>query len=131
MSENIKQPARRAELAGRWIAALVLGLWLVWGSVACELAQSSGPDPETAGNRDWTPAVKANKDRPAAAPTRRTNPEATVATAAGPIVVDKPVDDPAVQKTLEELLPQFPGSAAARVKVKEESGDPGGASRER
>src|SRR6185312_4312594 len=50
------------------------------------------------------------------APTKD-NPEATVATTSGPIIVDKPVDDEAVQENLGALLPQLPGVRSVEVSV--------------
>ncbi len=61
-------------------------------------------------------AKEQDKNKPAAAPTKD-NPEATVATASGPIRIDRPVDDTAVQRTLNHLLPQYPGVRSADVTV--------------
>lgn len=58
----------------------------------------------------------ANKEEgPVAAPTRD-NPEATVATASGPISVKKPVDD-VVQAMLADLLAKYQGVRSVRVHV--------------
>jgi small-conductance mechanosensitive channel len=59
---------------------------------------------------------ESSKDKPSAAPTKD-NPEATVATTSGPISVEKPVDDAAVKKTLEELLPRFPNVRRVKISV--------------
>lgn len=58
----------------------------------------------------------ARSGKPVAAPTRE-NPQATAATPAGPIDVEKPVDDAAIQRTLTELLPKYPGVRDVSVSV--------------
>ena len=55
------------------------------------------------------------QEKPVAAPTTD-NAQATVATTSGPIDVEKPVDDAAVQATLSDLLPNYPGVRSASVK---------------
>jgi small-conductance mechanosensitive channel len=51
------------------------------------------------------------------APTKD-NPQATVATASGPIAVEKKVGDDEIKTTLQELLPKFPGVRTVAVLVR-------------
>lgn len=60
-------------------------------------------------------ASATKEEGPTAAPTKD-NPEATVATAPGPISVEKTVDYP-VQETLLALLPKYPGVRTVEVEV--------------
>ena len=111
MSRDLERSAR-CVVAGRLIALVVL---LAGGSEVTAPAQAQIP----AFSGGLKPAADPKaKNQMVAAPTRD-NPEATVATASGPIDVDKPVDDSAVQETLEELLPQYPRVRSALVKVRE------------
>ena len=52
----------------------------------------------------------------AAAPTED-NPEATVAATSRPISVKKPVEDDVLERTLLDLLPQYPGVTSVNVQV--------------
>src|SRR4051794_18412662 len=105
------EPSARCPGYGR---CLMLVLGILWGSPVGSparaqvpgLSAKEAPAPETKKADD--------KERPASAPTKD-NPEATVATTSGPIVVDKPVDDPAVRQTLEHLLSRYPGVRTAEV----------------
>jgi small conductance mechanosensitive channel len=82
-------------------AAVLLVLTLTLASPAPAPAQPALPG---------LPAAKAPDGAAAKAAAAAKGKEgATVATAAGPIRVDKPVDDAAVEKTLETLLPRYPG----------------------
>jgi small conductance mechanosensitive channel len=58
------------------------------------------------------PAKADARDKPT-----KDNPEAKLATTSGPISVEKPVDDAAVKRTLEQLLPRFPGVRKVKVSV--------------
>ncbi len=51
------------------------------------------------------------------APTKD-NPQATVATASGPIAVETKVGDDEIKTTLQELLPRFPGVRTVSVRVR-------------
>ena len=52
-----------------------------------------------------------------AAPTAD-NPEATAASTAGSISIEKPVEDPALEQTLHDLLIQYPGVSHVSVQVR-------------
>jgi small conductance mechanosensitive channel len=98
---------------------IALVLWMVLGSLADLQARAQIPIPGLPGTAPPAPATPKgdDKDKPDAAPTQD-NPEATVATTSGPINVDEPSNDPAVQKTLEQLLPRYPGVRNAEIDVK-------------
>lgn len=67
------------------------------------------------------PAKAVDADQPARAPTKD-NPEATVATTAGPISVEEKVPDRRVEATLRKLLPKYPGVRPETVRVEVEDG---------
>ncbi|WP_406700097.1 mechanosensitive ion channel family protein [Singulisphaera sp. Ch08] len=92
-----------------FLLTMILSLSVTTGVWAQIPGLSATPKPAATG-----PATKG--EGPTAAPTPD-NPEATVATAAGSISVEKPVDH-AVQETLIELLPKYPGVRLAQVTVK-------------
>ena len=63
------------------------------------------------------PAKPTEPGKTLAAPTKD-NPEATITTVAGPIKVANPVDDEAVEATVESLLPKYPGVRSVDATVK-------------
>ncbi|MDR3636827.1 MAG: mechanosensitive ion channel [Isosphaeraceae bacterium] len=89
--------------------AWFLGVWSLTGNVA----RGQLPGLPSVAKPAWKSDAAA---KPAAAPTKD-NPEATVATTSGPIDVEKPVDDGAVQENLTALLSQFPGVRSVTVTV--------------
>jgi small conductance mechanosensitive channel len=98
---------------GRWGFGLLVG-WVLTGGLAEVCGQTL---PGLGSAPKATEPVKP-VDKPVAAPTRD-NPDATVATVAGPIKTDKPVDDKAVEETLENLLPKYPGVRTVDATVKQ------------
>jgi small conductance mechanosensitive channel len=96
---------------------LGIGWFLACGLIVVEGSAARAQIPGLPGlTKPSTPAKADTKNKPTAAPTRD-NPEATVATTSGPIDVEKPVDDRAVQRTLEDLLPRYPGVRRVKVTV--------------
>lgn len=103
----------RTGLARR-IGAIVLALLIVttegqaWGQPPLSNLLGTKPaDP---------PAAAASGEKPQPAPTRD-NPDATVTTTSGPIKVQAKTDDKAVEKTLEDLLPRYPGVRSIDARV--------------
>jgi small-conductance mechanosensitive channel len=101
--ERFKQRTRFVGIA--WL--LASGLVALEGSLAH--AQIPGLPGLSAPS---APTKAETKDKPA-----KDNPEAKIATTTGPINVEKPVDDAAVKRTLEQLLPRFPGVRQIKVSV--------------
>jgi small conductance mechanosensitive channel len=90
---------------------IALTLMLAWTSTAA--AQL----PNLPGATKPAPAPKADPSKKPV-PAKDT-PGAIFSTTSGPIAVDKKVDDSAIQKTLKELLDQFPGVYKVDVHVKD------------
>lgn len=107
---------KRHQHRGRLLAfvpTLVLALGLILSSGQAARAQLP-----TLPGAPGTPAANdSGKVDTASAPTKD-NPEATVAATSGPISIDKPVEDKAVEKTLLDLLTQYPGVTSVDVQVK-------------
>jgi small-conductance mechanosensitive channel len=112
MRNRYERATRRVD-PGRLLA---LAMWLAWGGMAVAPARAQVPIPGLPGAPK--PDAPPKKDKPIPAPTKD-NPQATVAVTSGPIDVDKPVDDKAIQRTLGELLPMIPEVRSARVQVKD------------
>ena len=97
--------------AGSIASLVVLALALACSSTA--LAQLPGlptaPKPAPAPKPDPSKKPVSAKDAPGT----------VFATTSGPIAVDKKVDDAAIQKTLVELLEQFPGVYDVEVKARD------------
>jgi small conductance mechanosensitive channel len=97
---------------GKAFAGMVaLGVALAWHSSA--VAQL--PSLPGAAKPAATPKADPSK-KPVPA---KDTPGAVFSTTSGPIAVDKKVDDPAIKKTLTELLEQFPGVYKVEVGVKD------------
>ncbi|MFO0957987.1 MAG: mechanosensitive ion channel family protein [Isosphaeraceae bacterium] len=65
-------------------------------------------------------SAEAKKDDPGTAPApTKENPRATVAEAAGPIQVEAKVSDYDIERTLERVLPQYPGVRTVVIQVED------------
>jgi small-conductance mechanosensitive channel len=94
--------------------------WIIVGLALAGPQDARGQIPGLPGtSAPSAPAKKSGAgDKPIPAPTKD-NPKATVAVTSGPIDVTKPVDDQAIRRTLEELLPKYPGVRSVRVQVED------------
>jgi small conductance mechanosensitive channel len=96
---------------GQWVGAIGVVLAVQVGVATAQLpGLPAASSPATDKSKDKGSAA----GKPIAAPTAD-NPKATVATTSGPIRVRETVPDRAVRRTLEELLPKYPGVRSVRV----------------
>jgi small conductance mechanosensitive channel len=93
---------------------LALALALAWSSTAAAQLPSLPGMPKPADTSKGDPSKKP-------VPAKDT-PGAVFATTSGPIAVDKKVDDSAIEKTLLELIRQFPGVYPSEVGVRVKDG---------
>ncbi|MGE3819847.1 MAG: mechanosensitive ion channel domain-containing protein [Isosphaeraceae bacterium] len=98
----------RGEVGNLLIGLVVFGIVVEAGGTRTVGAQ--GIPGVTDVGKAADPPVAQPKDSPKAVPApTKDNPEATVATAAGPIKTDQPVNDHGVEEALKDLLPKYPG----------------------
>lgn len=114
-SESARFVAQR--LAPGFLTLALLGFLGGFGAARAQIPGVPGASKTSETSAPARSKTEDAREKPQAAPTKD-NPQATVATPSGPINVEKPVHDEALQETLADLLPKYPGVRNASVTVK-------------